>query len=537
MAGMFDEWDAKRDRAARPAEPQPSPLAPADLDRAAKYARAALDGEVANIIAVPIGSGRNDQLNKSAVKMGHYIAAGAIDERSVVEVLGAADGGLDYPATAKTITSGIEAGKRVPAIIPDARPSGQRPAPWEEPSDDPFSPSYVAPSTPGPDPTPTTVDGEALNGAETPIEADPAYRAAVVLEARTQRLRRDARRLLDHEDAERDFRVPPFLDTLADELALPDDPITYAVDEVFPTGANVLLTAQYKTGKTTMVNNLARAFVDGDPFLGRFIPSPPDGRVVIFNYEVDRAQYRRWLRDVDFRHADRVVVLNLRGYRVPLDVPHIETWVVEFLKRSEAAVWIVDPFARASVGIDENSNGEVGQWLDTLDVIKGRAGVTELVLPTHTGRAEVEVGDERSRGATRLEDWCDVRWLLTKDKGDTRYFRATGRDVEVDEGALTFDNVSRRLTLTDGDRRTVEDRRYDDAVRTVLATKPGASSRELREGVKQILGRSTETKVDDAVRRLIARHEVRAEDEDRKGIPTRHFLTGPAPDPFGGVST
>ncbi len=80
-------------------------------------------------------------------------------------------------------------------------------------------------------------------------------------------------------------------------------------------------------------------------------------------------------------------------------------------------------------------------------------------MPTHTGRAAMDVGSERARGATRLDDWADVRWLLTRGTGediDNRYFRATGRDVETDEGVLEYNPLTRGLALVDGAPREVE---------------------------------------------------------------------------------
>jgi KaiC/GvpD/RAD55 family RecA-like ATPase len=107
------------------------------------YGKAALEGECANIRAVPIGAGRNDQLNRSAVKMGGLIAAGAIDEHTVIEYLGAADGGLDYPATRKTIMSGLAFGTQQARAIPDNRSASSSVIDSGR-SDDPFSESYTA---------------------------------------------------------------------------------------------------------------------------------------------------------------------------------------------------------------------------------------------------------------------------------------------------------------------------------------------------------------------------------------------------------
>ena len=131
------------------------------------YGAAALAGEVANIQAVPIGSGRNDQLNRSAVKMGGLIAAGAIDEATVIEHLGAADGGLNYPATRATIASGLKFGMQQARAIPDRSASSEHDS---KRSDDPFSDAYAAPrGTAGQSPSATgnpstSVPAEAVAG-------------------------------------------------------------------------------------------------------------------------------------------------------------------------------------------------------------------------------------------------------------------------------------------------------------------------------------------------------------------------------------
>jgi hypothetical protein len=357
---------------------------------------------------------------------------------------------------------------------------------------------------------------------------DPAAQQAAELAARAlaeellrMRARRSATRILDAEDAARTFREPPYRPTLTEELALPEEPVAYTIDQVLPAGGNVLLTAQYKTGKTTLVNALARSLADRRPFLGRFDVADLPGRVALWNYEVDERQYRRWLREVGFVDTDRVCVLHLRGYRLPLSVPHVEDWVVCWLEEHKVALWVVDPFARAFVGAgrSENDNTEVGAFLDTLDVIQNRAGVSDLVLPTHTGRAEVEAGDERARGATRLDDWADVRWFLTKDDNDERYFRATGRDVDVAEEKLGFDPVTRALTLGGWDRRTERRRRVSDAIVAFVEAHPGCTVRDLEKG----LGMNKEL-VSQARHEALAARVIKVV-EGRRGA-LQHYLPG-----------
>jgi hypothetical protein len=264
--------------------------------------------------------------------------------------------------------------------------------------------------------------------------------------------RRTVRREADEIEAAQLWREPVWLATLTEELALPDEPLRYTVAAVLPEGGNVLLTAQYKTGKTTLMVHLAKALVDRCEFLGRFTVEE-SRRVAIWNYEVTPSMFRRWLRDAAILNTDCVFHLPLRGYSMPLTTRRGQDWAVAWLTECGATAWIVDPAARAMVGLDENSNTDAAIFLDALDTIKERAGILDLILPTHTGRVEMAIGQERARGATRFDDWADVRWLLTKDDQDIRYFRATGRDVDVPEGGLSFDPLTRALTLKDGGRK------------------------------------------------------------------------------------
>jgi hypothetical protein len=145
---------------------------------------------------------------------------------------------------------------------------------------------------------------------------------------------------------------------------------------------------------------------------------------------------------------------------------------------------VIDPFARAFVGCgNENDNSDVGVFLDTLDVIKERAGVNELIMPVHTGRAVHEEGQERGRGATRIDDWTDVRWLLTTDENARRYLRAIGRDVDEPEEMLSFDPASRRLGIGGWDRRAQKAIDAFDRVITYVTDHPAASLNDIADGL------------------------------------------------------
>lgn len=321
------------------------------------------------------------------------------------------------------------------------------------------------------------------------------------------RAREEAKRLYATERAAAEFRIPPSVLTLREQLLQPREATRYAIESLLPVHGNALLTAQYKTGKTTFITALLKAYADSELFLGRFAVHPKPGRIAVWNYELSQAQYDEWLEQAGIVNTDAVSVLHLRGFRLPLTAPKIEDWCVSWLRDHDVSMWIADPFARAAVGTDENSNTEVGVWLDTFDVIKERAGVSEGVLPVHTGRAEQEHGQERARGATRLDDWADVRWLLTKDDDGNRFFRATGRDVEIAEEKLTFDPATRGLTIGGGDRKWERMRALEEAVVAYVRANPGSSSAAVEKGVE---GKADGVR--SALRAAIATHRIRVEE-------------------------
>lgn len=324
-------------------------------------------------------------------------------------------------------------------------------------------------------------------------------------EIKLARAKRTAKKLLDQEEAAKNYHEPIFVRTLTDELKLPIEEVKWTIKDVFPTGANVTLTAQYKAGKTTLINSLARSLADGTQFLNYFAQPEHKGRVVIFNYEVSENQYRRWMNDVSIENSDKITLVHLRGKRLPLIVQRVEDLVVSILKDLDAQTWILDPFARAFTGCgDENSNSDVGVFLDTVDVIKDRAGVSNLVLPVHTGRAQ-ENGVDRARGATRLDDWADVRWLLKKTQ-DGRFFSADGRDVLQEEQQLTFDEATRSLTLGGADSYTAKKRNNEDIWLEAVLANPGLSTSDL----SNLLGKRVDDKGMKMARKsLLANHKVK----------------------------
>jgi len=300
------------------------------------------------------------------------------------------------------------------------------------------------------------------------------------IEIEKQRIRKEAATILKEEEASKAYKEPLFIRDLAQELQMPEVALPWVIRDIFPQGANISITAQYKAGKTTLVNALAKALADGEKFLEYFQEPIHPRRIVIFNYEVSENQYRRWMKDVAIKHADHITLVHLRGERLPLISERVQRLVISILKDCDAQTWILDPFARAFVGSgDENSNSDVGVFLDTLDYIKKQANVENLILPMHTGRAQ-EHGIDRARGATRLDDWADVRWLLSKTE-EGRFFAADGRDVFLQQQALAFDEASRGLRLGGASAKVAKRLANEDQFVAMVEAHPGKTTNELFE--------------------------------------------------------
>lgn len=264
--------------------------------------------------------------------------------------------------------------------------------------------------------------------------------------------RRAALREVEAIEAQRRFIAPPpdVSWSLAHGLANPPDRRKYIVDTLAGAKHNVVITAQYKVGKTSFVTaSLAKALVDGEKFLGQFTV-PSNGCVVgHWNCEMEGDELLEdYLQPASFNHPDRLHVANLRGYGVNITSTVGKAWAVSWLRDRGVQVWCVDSLARLlhMAGVKEKDNDDVLGVLMAIDEIKVEAGVDVCFVIAHTGRAEQEEGKERARGATVIDDWPDARWVMTKD-GDVRFLAVDGRGVTLPCTSLEFDRDTKRSLL------------------------------------------------------------------------------------------
>lgn len=305
--------------------------------------------------------------------------------------------------------------------------------------------------------------------------------------------RRQAVRDADAWEAQQRFIAPPdnVSWSAADRGKRKVNAANHLIKGVAGAKHNVVITAQYKTGKTAFtVATLAKSLVDGEQFLGE-LDVPTEGRIVgHWNCEMDEEElWRDYVDPAGMAHPDRFHVANLRGYGVNLLSPVGKAWTVQWLRDRGVQVWTIDSLARLlrMAGVKEQENDAVLNVLMAIDEIKVEAGVDVCFVITHTGRAEQTEGNERARGATVIDDWADARWVMTRVKDD-RFLSVEGRGVGMKTTVLDFNEDTKASSLGIGDKHDVRANGEGQTVLKIVQDNPGILKEPLTRRVCTALG-------------------------------------------------
>lgn len=302
----------------------------------------------------------------------------------------------------------------------------------------------------------------------------------------------------------------PQFKSLRDMLAEPPSPTLFRIAEWQPMDTRVLLAAQFKAGKTTLVNNVTRSLVDGDPFLGQFAVQPITGTVALMDLEMSATMLKTWLGEQGIRNDDRVWPIALRGRLgdLPLLNSKRRQELAKHLQANHTAyvIWdCVRPLVD-SCGLDENK--DAGRLLTAFDALLQEAGIHEALVVQHMGHT-----GERARGDSRFRDWPDAEWRLVRQDDNphsVRFISAYGRDVDQPEAQLSYDASTRHLTITGGSRHDV---RVDDLIDEVLAA----------IGTDELSGRDIEAKKPETATRKDWREAL------RRAVTAGHVSTRQGP--------
>lgn len=330
-----------------------------------------------------------------------------------------------------------------------------------------------------------TYDLEVITGhastAQDAEDGQDAFTREVALEVAKLKVREAARQQVNAEKlADLPIPTPTRLDVFLEQ---PDEPTPYLIQGLHPQGGRVVLAAQAKTGKTTLVGNTTRALVDGEPFLDRFEVAPVQ-RILIIDNELHPNMLRRWLRDQGIENTRKVELIPLRGNLSAFNIldPATRTKWAKTLGAADLVIFDCLRPAMDALGLDENH--DAGRFLEAFDELTTEAHITNTLIVHHMGHA-----GERSRGDSRIIDWPDANWKLTREGQDDedlaefqpRYLSANGRDVDLPQTVLQFDQITRRLTALEGTKKQIRARENMLLVLGELAAGEALTKKELED--------------------------------------------------------
>ena len=436
-----DFWDQRlADYGVIPQPQQPRPETPYtnNGDNPA-YAAAALRNEAERVALAPKGT-RNHTLNVAAFNLASLAAAGALNPQDVDDTLtiAARQAGLDDTEIRATLASGRRG---------SAEKVGAR-------------------TIPEPAVNVTEVNSHTITEPQPEPERD-LHQLAVQRKAYELQILDEARAYWTRQRATLMGQQSPPMIPMPQFLAIPDEDATYRVTDLLPIGARVLLAAQYKAGKTSMVANLLRCLADGDTFLGQF-PVTPVNRILLIDTELDERMLRRWLRDQGIRNQTSINILSLRGRLSTFNIVDDRTRADWATRITGADLILLDCLRPCLDALGLSEDKEAGVFLTAFDALCKECGADEAVMVHHMGH-----NSERSRGDSRLLDWPDVLWKIVRDTdqdgGDiengARFFSAIGRDVHVPESQLDWQPETRTLTICGGGRA---ERHADTAIADIM---------------------------------------------------------------------
>jgi RecA/RadA recombinase len=315
----------------------PAPYQPPSLDRATRYAEAALDAECRAVASAGEG-GRNHQLNVSAVKLGGLVAAGALSESVVrLELRRAAlHAGLEPRETDLTIQSGLSFGMQQPRQIPERV-------------------AYQAATTHVPPSAPASGSGEPIRAED---DSAPKHLPLVYLD--------DIEPCLDAKDF---------------------------VEGVLVEQSAAVIYGESNAGKTFLATDLALSVAAGQQWFGKAVDKGGVVYCVLEGGVGFRNRIRAWL---DFNAQPNTIPFATIPASINLldptaDTPRLIDAIAEAKERLGVPIKLVviDTLARAFAGGNENSSEDMGQLVLNMDLIRQKTGAAVLFIH-HSGKDQAK---------------------------------------------------------------------------------------------------------------------------------------------------
>lgn len=250
---------------------------------------------------------------------------------------------------------------------------------------------------------------------------------------------------------ERIAETPPG-ETLTEMLAEGVPDIDWEIEGFLERESNAVLYAPGKTGKTTLLYNMIRSFLDQERFLDLLHVTPRQRKVLYIQPEMSRTKTLRQLNAAGIQNTDALLVWSTAGTNANFDLmdPERLKWMISEWKGKGITDVILDglrPMLDAT-GISEND--DAGRFLDRMNVFRAEIGAANLIIVHHAGK------DGTARGSSKILDWGDANYKMSidPDNESIRLLETGGRDIDFQTYHLTFVKEEKRYVaniLSDGE--------------------------------------------------------------------------------------
>ena len=222
----------------------------------------------------------------------------------------------------------------------------------------------------------------------------------------------------------------PGFSTLEEAIANPQPLPEELIKGVLRRGHKMLVSGSSKAGKSFLLMEYCISCAEGRPWLGFQCKK---GRVLYVNLEIDPAScINRFAMiykalGIEKRHADDIIVWNLRGKAVPLDqlVPKL----IRRVRDLHLDAIVIDPIYKVIMG-DENSASDMAAFCNQFDRICAETGCSVIYCHHHSKGAQ---------GMKRAMDRASGSGVFARDP-----------DAQLDMIELEMDDTTKNWVANDG---------------------------------------------------------------------------------------
>ena len=384
-------------------KPPPPPILSAN-GSGRGYGQAALAGEVQRVRTAGDGT-RNDTLNRAAFSLGQLVAGGELTEAEVRDELtdAARTAGLNDREISATLASGLSGGMATPRQAP------------------------TVPCTPS-----TPCHGAACEFCSPAgwLDARIAYLASP--DSRVAKTINGVKH--DGDQADQPNHLEKLKAALVDSAGLDDipDPEPIIGDDILFRDTLAWMVGKPGCGKSFSALDMAGCIATGEPWQTYRVEQ---GRVLYLVAEGVRGvkqRVRAWEQSMGRTMAgvDFLPIAVQSTNRAMWDA------FVELARENQYALIVIDTQSRVTVGVEENSNTEMGEFVHQAERLRAASAACVLIVH-HIGR-----NGDTGRGATVLDGALSTIIKVTKDEDRIKLECTKNKD------AAEWDDINLRTVPT-----------------------------------------------------------------------------------------